>query len=167
MDNEKIYKPIDESKIEICTNKNGNINLFYDNFFWRNHNGQKFYCWTCFSCNKVKKNIGIILEKGHFYIIEGFRRNKMCIETIEKIKTIKEFIRNFKKEESEYRKIIEHFKTKIKDKEIAKDKIELAKKAEKMLENNKDIIFGKKKVKIANHYEIMAEILEELNKLNV
>ena len=91
----------------------------------------------------------------------------MCIETIEKIKTIKEFIRNFKKEESEYRKIIEYFKTKIKDKEIAKDKLELAVKAEKMLENNKDIIFGKKKTKIANHYEIMAEILEELNKLNV
>ena len=163
---EKSYIPIDESKIEICSNKNGNINFFYDNCYWRNHYEQKFYCWTCFSYNQ-KMNIGIILEKGCFYIKEGFQHNEKCIEAIDKIKTIKEFMRNFKKEESEYRKIIEYFKTKIKDKEIAKDKIELAKKAEKMLENNKDIIFGKKKVKIANHYEIMAEILEELNKLNV
>ena len=35
------------------------------------------------------------------------------------------------KEESEYRKIIERFKTKIKDKEIAKDKLELAEKAKR------------------------------------
>ena len=38
--------------------------------------------------------IGIILEKGCFYIKEDFQHNEMCLEAIDKIKTLKEFIKN-------------------------------------------------------------------------
>lgn len=163
MDN--LYIQIEKNKIEFCINKNKNLNLIYDNFFWCNKGNHKFYCWTCFSYEK-KYNIGIIFKNDFYFMKKDFQHYEKCIEGINKIKRIKKFIHKFNKDDSDYRKIIDYFKTKIKEAKISKDKLELAEDAKKMLDNNKEIILNKKKGNLMNHYEIMSNILNELNKID-
>ena len=155
---------IDKSKIDFCENKNGKTNFYYDNFYWCNNNDKGFYCWTCHGWDK-KIKIGIVSKQDNFYIYNDFEHSKNCLDSIKKIKIIKEFINNYKKEDSKYREYINLFKTKINDGKIPKNKLKLAEKAEKMLKINYDKIFKNKRCKIVDHYEIMAKIIQELNKL--
>ena len=151
--------------MKLCVNKKGNTNFIYDDFYWCNNTTHKFYCWTCYSCEK-KINIAIYLDNnGDFYIKDKFQHSEKCINTIKKMKIIKEFINNFNKDDSEYREIIDIFKSKINEGKISNDKLELAEKVEDMLASNKAILLLEKKGKIANHYKIMAEIIEELKKV--
>ena len=162
------YQKIPKEQIQIKTNKNNNINIFYGDYYWIKRQLNKFVCYTCFMNNK-SITFGIIYNKddGYYYFRNDYFHTEQCNNLIKKIKIVKLFINDFKNEVKNFKIIIKSFKDQIQQGKIDSSKLDLVHKLENAIKENEDIIFFKSKKKTINNYYLMIiPILKLLNNLN-